>query len=151
MTQEAMMPGPDGVPVKCYKRSARQVTTGDYLPDHGAHVIVPAVEDPDDGAIWVTLDNGQDIRITVRRVWLYRRYAAPAWMQDACSAYRDARDARDAARESSAPIPAGAVAGAAGSSVGWCQLEPADFNAAWPAPRLADFIREAAAARREDR
>lgn len=145
-----MMPGPDGRPVKCYRRSARQVTTGDYLPEHGAHVVAPAVEDPDDGAQWVTLDDGRDIRLTTRKVWLHRTYDAPAWMSEALTAYRSARDARDAMRESSQPIPAGAVAGAAGSSAAWCQLEADDFARAYPAPRLADFIREAAAARRED-
>lgn len=143
------MTGPDRRPVKCYRRSVRQVTTGDYLPDHGAHVVAPAVLDPDDGAWWITLDTGQDIRITTKRVWLFRRYAAPEWMTDALTSYRAARDARDATRESFQPIPAGAVAGAAGSLASWCQLEPADFAAAYPAPRLADFIREAAAARRE--
>jgi hypothetical protein len=143
------MTGPDGLEVTCYRRSARQVRTGDYLPDYGAHAVADALDDPDDGAVWVTLETGQDVRVTTRKVWLFRRYAAPAWMSDALEAYRAARDAREATRESAAPIPAGVVAGAAGSLASWCQLERADFDAAYPAPRLADFIREAAAARRE--
>jgi hypothetical protein len=149
MTLQAIMPGPDGVDVTCYKRSRRQVTTGDYLHDYGAHAVSDAVDDPDDGSSWVTLDDGRDIRLTVRKVWLFRRYAAPAWMTEALETYRAARDAREALRESSEPVPPGLVAGAANSGVAWCQLETADFNAAYPAPRLADFIRDAAAARRE--
>lgn len=149
MAVSQLMTGPDGPEVTAYRRSVRQVTTGDYLPDYGAHAVAAAVEDPDDGAHWVTLDTGQDVRVTTRKVWVYRRYSQPDWMRDALDAYRAARDAREAIRESSAPIPAGAVAGAAGSLAGWCQLEPADFTAAYPAPRLADYIREAAAARRE--
>lgn len=147
----AVMPGPTGADVTCYKRSARQVQAGDWLPDYGAHTVGPAVEDPDDSAQWLTLDDGRDIRVVTRKVWLFRRYAAPEWMGDALAAYRSARDAREALRESSQPIPAGAVAGAAGSSAAWCQLEPEDFTAAYPAPRLADYIRDAAAARRGDR
>lgn len=125
------------------------MSSGDYLPDYGAHAIGDALEDPDDGSVWVTLETGQDVRVTTRKVWVHRRYAAPDWMRDALDAYRAARDAREALRESSAPIPAGAVAGAAGSLAAWCQLEPEDFSAAYPAPRLADFIRETCAARRE--
>lgn len=145
------MPGPDGVPARCYRRTVRQVRAGDYLPDHGGHVIAAPVADPDDGSVWVALDTGTDVQLTGRKVWILRKYDAPAWMADALEAYRCARDARDATRESGAPIPAGAVAGAAGSAVAWCQLEPDDFRRAYPAPRLADFIREAAhAARRPE-
>lgn len=144
-----MMTGPNGAEVKCYRRGVRQVTPGDYLPDYGAHVVAPAVEDPDDGAVWVTLDDGRDIRLTTRKVWLFRRYSAPEWMSEALDNYRAARDAREALRESGQVAPVGAVAGAAGSAIGWNQLEPSDFAAAYPAPRLADFIRDAAASRRE--
>jgi hypothetical protein len=41
------------------------------------------------------------------------------------------------------------VPGAAGSAAAYCQLEDDDFASAVPAPRLADFVRDAAAARRE--
>jgi hypothetical protein len=142
------MPGPDGAGVVAYRRSSRQIRPGDWLPEYGAHAIGDALEDPDDGSLWVTLETGQDVRVTTRKVWMFRRYAAPDWMRDALEAYRSARDARDALRESSDPIPAGIVAGAAGASCAWNQLERDDFNAACPAPRLADFIRDAAAARR---
>lgn len=148
MTMQQTMTGPDGVEVTAYKRSARQVTAGDYLPDYGAHAVTDATEDPDDGAQWVTLDDGRDIRITTRRVWLYRRYTLAGWQRDAVAAYRDARDARNALRESGAPIPAGVVAGTAGAAIGAYQLSDAEFSAAYPAPRLADFLRDAAAARR---
>jgi hypothetical protein len=143
------MPGPHGPDVTCYKRSARQVQAGDYLPDYGAHAIGPAMQDPDDGAMWVTLDDGRDIRITTRKVWMFRRYTAPEWMADALANYRAARDAREAMRESGQLAPS-TVAGISGSDAGWNQLEPAEFAAAYPAPRLADYIREAAAARREE-
>jgi hypothetical protein len=146
MTMQAIMPGPDG-PVTAYKRSSRQVTAGDWLPDYGAHAVTDAAEDPDDGAQWVTLEDGRDIRLTTRKVWLYRRYTLASWQRDAVAAYRDARDAREAMRESSAPAPT-SVPGIAGSSAAWCQLEPSAFAAAYPAPRLADFLRDAAAARR---
>jgi hypothetical protein len=149
MSASQLMTGPDGAEVRAYRRGVRQVTTGDYLPDYAAHVVAPACADPDDGSHWLTLDDGRDIRVTTRKLWVFRRYTAPDWMADALDAYRSARDAREAARESGAPIPAGAVAGANGSAVGWNQLEAEDFREAWPAPRLADYIREAAAARRD--
>lgn len=150
MAQQAMMTGPDGAEVSCYRRGARNVAPGDWLPEHGAHVTADPVTDPDDGGVWLTLEDGRDVRCTPRgKVWLWRRYAAPVWMADAVDAYRGARDAREALRESGALAPT-SVAGAAGSSVACHQLERDDFNAAFPAPRLADFIRDAAAARRED-
>jgi hypothetical protein len=146
-----MMRGPEqsGAVVKCFKRGARNVVAGDWLPEHDATVIVaPYVAD--DGRVWVSLDNGSDLDFTPRgKVWLYRRYSAPAWMAAAVEDYRHARHAWEALRESSDPIPAGAVAGASGSGVAWCQLEDSDFRAAMPAPRLADHIRAAAAARRD--
>lgn len=149
MTMTDVMPGPDGAGVTVYKRSARQVVAGDWLPDHGAYAAGDALTDPDDGSVWVTLDDGRDIRVTTRKVWLHRTYTAPPWMTTALDAYRAARDARNATRESTDPIPAGVVAGAAGSLASWCQLEDDDFRVAYPAPRLADFIRDAAAAMRE--
>lgn len=147
MTATEMMTGPDGTDVKCYRRTVRQVRPGDYLPEHGATVTADPLEDPD-GGVWLALDNGADVLVKTRRVWLHREYTAPEWMSSALEDYRAARDAREATRESSAPVPAGLVAGAAGSLAAWCQLEAEDFAAAYPAPRLADFIREAAAARR---
>jgi hypothetical protein len=143
------MPGPDGVPVSCYSRSARQVRAGDWLPDYGGHATTDAVEDPDDGSIWWTLDDGRDIRHTRRKVWLHRRYSLTGWQRDAVSCYRDARDARTALRESSASVTAD-IAGTAGANVGAYQLSDAEFAAAYPAPRLADFLRDAAGARRKE-
>lgn len=141
------MPGPTGRDVTAYKRSARQVTAGDYLPEYGAHAITDAMPDPD-GGVWVTLEDGRDIRITVRKVWLYRTYALADWQRDAVRAYRDARDARYALRESGAPVPAGIVAGAGSASVAYFQLSDDDFRRVCPAPRLSDFLRAAADARR---
>jgi hypothetical protein len=148
MTLQAIMPGPTGVDVTAYKRSARQVRAGDWLPELGAHAITDAIADPDDGAQWVTLDDGRDVRLTTRKVWLWRRYELADWQRDAVTAYRDARDARAAMRESSQPIPAGVIAGTAGAEISWCQLSDAEFAAAYPAPRLAEFLRDAADARR---
>ena len=150
MSASQMMPGPDGTDVRAYRRSRLQVTTGDYLPDYGAHIVCPSVTDPDTGSVWVTLDDGRDVELRTRKVWTYRRYTAPDWMRDALEAYKGARDAREAMRESGAPAPS-SVPGIAGSQVAWCQLERADFDAAYPAPRLADYIRDAAAAWREGR
>jgi hypothetical protein len=39
-----MMPGPDGHPSRAYRRSARQIRAGDYLPELGAHALTDAVE-----------------------------------------------------------------------------------------------------------
>lgn len=143
------MTGPDGIEVRCFYRRAANLASGDYLPDYSGHVIGGPVTDPETGEHWVTLDTGADVSFTPRRkVWIFRRYEAPEWMREAVENYRAARDAREAMRESSAPAPT-SVAGAAGSLVAWCQLERSDFDAAYPAPRLADFVREAAAARRE--
>lgn len=150
MSAPAMMPGPDGLEVRAYRRGVRQLAAGDYLPEHGSHVVGPGIQDPDTGRFWVTLDTGDDVEIRTRKVWVYRRYAAPEWMRDALAAYRSARDARDAVRESGAPAPS-SVPGIAGSLASWSQLEPEDFARAYPAPRLADFIRDAAAAYRDGR
>jgi hypothetical protein len=151
MSAADMMPGASGQLVKCYRRRAANVQSGDWLPEHGAHVVGPAVEDPDDGYWWVTLDSGQDVRFTPRgKVWLHRTYAAPEWMAQALDAYRHARFAWEALRESGAVVPASlAGAGAAGTQVSAYQLEERDFRAAYPPPRLAEFIREAAAAWKE--
>jgi hypothetical protein len=110
-----MMPGPDGSPVRAYRRTCRQIRAGDWLPEHGAHALTDPVEDPDDGAQWLTLDDGRDVHVTTRKAWVHRRYTLAGWQRDAVAAYRDARDARNALRESGAPIPAGAVAGTAGA------------------------------------
>lgn len=158
MAADAMMPGPDGVEVRCYRRSARQVRSGDWLPEHGRYALTDAVTD-DDGRHWVTLSDtagdwsavsDDDVVTFTRRgkVWLYRQYRAPDWMAAAVESYRAARDAREALRESGQLVPT-SVPGVAGSSVAMYQLERADFDAAVPAPRLADFVRDAAAARRE--
>lgn len=149
MALQATMTGPDGTEVTAYKRSTRQVTAGDYLPEHGAHAVTDAVSDPDDGAVWLTLDDGRDLRIRTRKVWIHRRYELSGWQRDAVREYRDARDARNALRESGAPVPAGTVAGAGGAPVSCYQLTDAEFNAAYPAPRLADYLRAAAESRRE--
>lgn len=146
-----MMPGPDGHDVKCHRRAARNTRAGDWLPEHGARAVGDPLTDPETARIWLTLDTGADVEFTPRgKVWLYREYDAPAWMADAVTAYRAARDAREALRESGAPVPT-SVAGSAGSGVACYQLERADFDRAYPAPRLADFIREAARAHGADR
>ena len=149
MTLQAIMPGPSGQDVTAYKRSARQVRAGDYLPDYSAHAVTDAIEDPDETrAVWVTLEDGRDVKLTTRKVWLFRRYELADWQRDAVTAYRDARDARNALRETGAAITASA-AGTAGASVGAYQLSDEEFSEAFPAPRLADFLKDAAAARRE--
>ena len=148
MSASQLMPGPTGEDVRAYRRGVRQIHAGDYLPDYGAHAIGDAVEDPDDGSHWLTLEDGRDIRLTVRKVWLFRRYELAGWQRDAVTAYRDARDARQALRESGAIVPAGAVAGTAGADIACYQLTDSEFAAAYPAPRLADFLRDAADARR---
>lgn len=149
MAQSQTMQGPNGDAVKCYRRGARNVAPGDWLPEHGGHVASEPVTDPDDGSVWLTLEDGRDVRVTPRgKVWLWRQYAAPVWMAEAVEAYRSARDAREALRESGQVVPT-SVPGTAGSGVACHQLERADFDRAYPAPRLADFISEAAAARRE--
>lgn len=149
MSLSAIMPGPAGE-VTAYKRSVRQVHAGDWLPDYGAHAVTDACQDPDEmRAVWVTLEDGRDIKLTTRKVWLYRRYTLSPWQRDAVTAYRDARDAWQALRESGAPVPAGTVAGTAGAAVGCHQLSDDEFRTAYPAPRLADYLRAAADARRE--
>jgi hypothetical protein len=148
MTLQAIMPGADGADVTAYKRTARQIRAGDYLPDYGGHALTDAVTDPDDGAVWITLDDGRDIRVTVRKVWMHRRYALADWQRDAVQAFRDAVHARNALRESGTIVAAGAVAGTAGADVACYQLSDEEFRMAYPAPRLAEFLRDAAAARR---
>lgn len=149
MARDEMMPGPDGSPVRAFRRGVRQIRAGDYLPEHGAHALTDAVEDPDDASVWLTLDNGQDVQLTTRKAWIHRRYALDGWQRDAVTAYRDARHAWEALRESGDPIPAGVVAGTAGANVGAYQLTDEEFARAYPAPRFADFLRDAAGARRE--
>lgn len=148
MARDAALAGPHGSPVRAFRRLTRQVRAGDWLPDYGAHAIADALEDPDDGSHWLTLDDGRDLRVTARKVWLHRRYALAGWQREAVAAYRDARDAREAVRESGDACPAG-VAGTAGSSAAWCQLSAAEFATAYPPPRLADFLREYADANRD--
>lgn len=106
-----------------------------------------AVEDPD-GGVWLTLDDGRDIHVTVRKVWVHRRYQLAGWQRDAVAAYRDARDARNALRESGTIVAAGIVAGTSGADVACYQLSDAEFATAYPAPRLAEFLREYADANR---
>jgi hypothetical protein len=146
VTMQATMPGPHG-PVTAYKRTVRQVRAGDWLPDYAAHALTDAVEDPD-GGVWLTLEDGHDERVTVRKVWLYRRYRLAGWQRDAVAAYRDARDARYALRESGTIVPAGVVAGTSGGDIACYQLSDAEFATAYPPVRLADFLREYADANR---
>lgn len=145
MAQSAMMSGPDGTDVRCYRRSARQIKAGDYLPEYGAAAVADVATDDETGRHYVALATDEVVELTPRgKAWIFRTYDAPAWMSDAVSAYRDARDARDVLRESGAVVPT-SVPGAAGSAVAYYQLEDSDFDAAVPRPRLADFIRDAAA------
>ena len=142
------MPGPDGTTVRAFYRTVRQVRAGDWLPDYGAHAVADPVEDPDDGAVWVALETGEDIRVTRRKVWLWRRYDAPAWVREALESYRDARHAWEALRESGTPVPGGSVAGAAGSVVACYQLSDEEFRAVFPVPRLSEYLRAAGVAQR---
>lgn len=151
MARDEMMTGPTGELVKCYRRRAANVQAGDYLPEHAAYVTGDALTDPEDGSHWVTMSTGQDVRFTPRgKVWLWRQYSAPVWMTQALEQYRDDRRAWEAGAESGRIVASGAVAGASGAQVAAYNLEPADYRAAYPAPRLADYIREAAAAWREE-
>lgn len=151
MAVSATMAGPDGSEVTAWRRGARNARPGDWLPEHGGHVAAEPLTDPETGRVWLTLDTGADVDTSPRgKVWIHRRYDAPAWMTDALDAYRSARDAREALRESGHVVPT-SVPGAAGSSAACHQLERSDFDAAYPAPRLAEFIREAAAAYRAGR
>lgn len=137
MSASAMMAGPEssGAVVKCYRRRAANVQPGDWLPEYGAHVAVPALADPETGAWWLTLTDGRDLEFTPRgKLWLFREYAAPEWMAAAIADYRDARAAWELARE--------AVA------IGYA-TEEREYAETHTAPRLAEFIRDAAAARRE--
>lgn len=160
MAAQAMMPGPDGNQQSCYRRSARQIRAGDWFPELERFALTDATTDQD-GRHWVTLTDvpGDWSRVTDDDVveftprgkaWLFREYVAPAWMAHAVETYRSARDAREALRESGRLVPT-SVAGAAGSGVAFYQLEPADFDLAVPRPRLADFIRSAAADYRAER
>ena len=134
-----------------WRRGARNARPGDYLPEYGAHVTAEPVTDPETARVWLTLEDGRDVDLTPRgKVWIYRRYDAPAWMRDALEAYRAARDAREALRESGQLVPT-SVAGAAGSGVACFQLERADFDRAYPAPRFAEYVKDAAAAYRSGR
>jgi hypothetical protein len=81
MTLQATMAGPDGQDVTAYKRSRAQVRAGDWLPELGAHAVTDAIADPDDGAHWLTLDDGRDVRVTTRKVWIWRRYTLAGWQR----------------------------------------------------------------------
>lgn len=55
--------------------------------------------------------------------------------------YRDARDAREALRESATPAPS-TVPGISGSGVVMAQLEPGDFAVHVPPVLFKDWLRE---------
>lgn len=139
MTASQMMTGPEasGAVVKCWRRGAANIQAGDWLPEYGAHVLTAPIEDPTSNreAWWVTLSDGRDVSFTRRgKVWLYRQYAASPWVAQATEEYRDARLAWERDRENVA--------------LGYA-TEMREYGQERPAPRLADFLRQAAAARRE--
>ncbi len=137
------MPGPDGTPVRTFYRTVGQIRPGDWLPDFQAHTVTEPVTDPDDGTVWLTLDTGEDVNLRRRKAWVHRVYDCPEWVRDAVDTYRHARAAWDALRESSTPVPS-TVPGADSGTVCY-QLEDSDYRRAFPVPRLADYLREAAA------
>ena len=148
MSQSQVMTDADGTPARAYRRTARQIRAGDWLPDYSSHAVTDAVTDQEDGSHWTTLEDGRDIRFTRRgKVWLVRHYAAPEWMTSAVADWRAAYDSWRATRESGAPVDA-RIAGASGSLVCYAQLSDEEYRAICPAPRLASFIGDAAAARR---
>lgn len=65
------------------------------------------------------------------RRWCSRAHA------DLVLAYRDARDARDALRESDMPVPASYAYGSAATC---SQLEDDDFDAAFPRVTFRDWL-----------
>lgn len=65
-----------------------------------------------------------------------------AVMEPLLAAYRDARDARLALRESGAIVPAGAVAGTAGADVAYYQLSDEEFAALHPPVLWRDWLLE---------
>lgn len=149
MAADAMMPGPAGENVRCFRRRAANVAAGDWLPDYAAYVAGDAATDPDDGSVWVALADGRDIRFTSRgKVWLFRTYDAPAWMRDALADYRTAVDVWEQGRESGRLAPT-SVAGVAGSAAAMYQLTDAEYLASVPRPRYADFVADHAARVRE--
>jgi hypothetical protein len=76
---------------------------------------------------------------------------APLWIREASAAYRDARDAWEAARESCTVLAPTAVPGGAGASVCMAQLDDATVAEFVPAPVFKDFLRDAAAKVRAER
>lgn len=66
----------------------------------------------------------------------HRRFCSPAHA-DLVQSYRDARDARDALRESDTAVPA---AWSAGGAVSAYQLEAAEFDQAYPAVTFREWL-----------
>jgi hypothetical protein len=139
------------------------LTDGVRLPD-GSRVIGSPAVDPTTASVWVCV---RDADGTTRDVELNPllpipdqtdrlrpaapvkpRRTAPAWVQTAAAEYRDARDAWLALRESCQPLGA-RVAGAAGSTISYAQLDDESFREHYPPPRYRDFLASHAAARRD--
>lgn len=132
---------PDGTTVTAWRRSARQIRAGDYLPEYGASAL-GCVTDEESGRHHVALDDGRDVELTRRaKVWLYRDYRGASWLSEASAAYRQDLAAREALRESDVMAPT-SVPGIAGAAVSMSQLEPEDFDAHVTAPVWADYVRE---------
>lgn len=134
---------------------AAKVARGDFLPDYGARVHY-AVTDPETGEIVLDVTRDQDgtpvrgelVLTATERVRVHRKREAPAWVREATEAYRSARDAWEAGRESGNVAPT-SVPGTSGSGVAMYQLTRAEYAEHVPAPRLATFLAEYAAARRD--
>lgn len=120
------------------------VRPGDYLPEYGAACDASALDRV--AGVWcLSLTDGRDVDVhPLTAVTVARTRQAPAWVQAAASEYRDARDVWEARRESGQTAPS-TVPGSNGASVACYQLEDADYAAAFPRPRYADFVREHAA------
>lgn len=124
------------------RRTAAGLRDGDILET--GTVVGDPVTDPETLRVWVTVrtpagelvdvDHAPTVPLEVTRP---RR--APAWVQAAAADYRDARDAWEARRESTAPAPT-TVPGVAHSSASYSQLTDGEYAAAYPRPVFADFL-----------
>lgn len=127
--------GPTGAPVFAYRRKAHGLQAGDWLPEYGARVTGAPARDPEDGAVWVSLDSGEDVRFTPRgKALVYREYRARGLVADARADWYEARQAWEQAREEVA--------------LGY-RTEEAEYQARNPAPTLQAFLAEHGAAARE--
>lgn len=134
---------PDGSSAQAWRRSARQIRAGDYLPEHGASALAASVYDDTSRRHLVALDDGRDLELTRRaKVWLVRDYRGASWLSAASAAYRQDVAAREAMRESGAILAPSSVPGVAGAAVAMNQLEADVFDEHVPAPQWREYVRE---------